>query len=209
MGTTNNEIYSIDAVLEDVKNGVPILIVDDHDRENEADLVLAAEKVTKHNLLFLMNHGKGLMCIPCEGSVLDNLEIPQMNRNNNDKFGTPFAVSVDASEGTTTGMSVFDRLKTIEVLVDENSKPNQLSQPGHLFPLRSHPDLLQGRRGHTEASVEIVKHAGLKPISIIVEIMNNDGTMLRGEQIAEYAKVYNLKVISVQEIYDKVYSKAV
>jgi 3,4-dihydroxy-2-butanone 4-phosphate synthase len=200
---------NVNLVLEDIKKGIPVIIVDDHDRENEADLVVAAEKATKHNLLFLMNYGKGLMCIPCEGDVLDRLEIPQMIQNNNDKFSTPFSLSVDAVEGTTTGMSVFDRLKTIEVLVNEKSTTNQLAQPGHLFPLRAHPNLLQGRRGHTEASVELVKHAGLKPISIIVEIVNNDGTMLRGPQVLDYANMFNLKIISVQEIYDEVYKQSI
>lgn len=194
-------------ILEDIKQGIPVIIVDDYDRENEADVVIAAEKATVHNLLFLMNYAKGLMCIPCEGYILDRLQIPQMNRNNKDKFGTPFSVSIDANEGTTTGMSVSDRLKTIRTVVDENSNPCQLSQPGHLFPLRAHADLLKGRRGHTEASVELVKLAGLKPISIIVEIMNSDGTMTKGNQVFDYAKIFNLKVISVQEIYDAIYNK--
>jgi len=200
---------NITDILADIKNGIPILIVDDYDRENEADLMIAAEKTTLHNLIFMMNYARGLMCIPCEGHILDKLEIPQMIRNNNDKYGTPFAMSIDATEGTTTGMSASDRLKTIQVICDPNSNPNQLSQPGHLFPLRGHPNLLKGRRGHTEASIELSKLAGLSPISIIVEIMNHDGTMVKGDQINNYAKMFNLKIISVQEIYEEVYNKSV
>lgn len=199
---------NIEQVLQDIHNGVPIIIVDDYDRENEGDVVIAGEKATEHNLLFFMNYAKGLMCIPCEGNVLDNLKIPQMGRNNNDKYGTPFSISVDAVKGTTTGMSVADRLKTIKVLSDQNSKPEDLAQPGHLFPLRAHDDLVKGRRGHTEAAVEIVKLAGLKPVSVIAEIMNQDGSMAKEQQLVDFAKIFNLKMISVQEIYDAVYKKS-
>ena len=171
--------------------------------------MISGEKATLHNLIFMMNHARGLMCIPCEGYVLDRLQIPQMVRKNNDKYGTPFAMSIDAIEGTTTGMSVSDRLKTIQVMCNPNSNPNELTQPGHLFPLRGHPNLLKGRRGHTEASIELSKLAGLSPISIIVEIMNYDGTMIKGEQIDNYAKMFNLKIISVQEIYESIYNKSV
>ena len=200
---------NITDILTDIKNGIPILIVDDYDRENEADLMISGEKATLHNLIFMMNHARGLMCIPCEGYVLDRLQIPQMVRKNNDKYGTPFAMSIDAIEGTTTGMSVSDRLKTIQVMCNPNSNPNELTQPGHLFPLRGHPNLLKGRRGHTEASIELSKLAGLSPISIIVEIMNYDGTMIKGEQIDNYAKMFNLKIISVQEINESIYNKRV
>lgn len=197
----------ITKIKNKIKTGIPIIIVDDYDRENEGDLVLAAEKANLHNLLFLMNYGKGLMCLPCEGQILDKLKIPQMRRNNNDKYGTPFSISIDAVEGTTTGMSVQDRLKTIQILTKEDSKPQELAQPGHLFPLRANPLLLKGRRGHTEASVEIVKLCGFKPISIIVEIMNNNGTMAKGKELEEYASLFNLEMISVQEIYDEIYNK--
>jgi 3,4-dihydroxy 2-butanone 4-phosphate synthase/GTP cyclohydrolase II len=192
-------------ILEDVKSGKPVLVVDDYDREFEGDIVIAGEKANVENLVFCMKHARGLMCLPILQATCDRLNIPMMHRNNNDKYGTPFTVSVDAIEGTTTGMSVYDRLKTISVLVDENSKPTDLAQPGHLFPLRAHPELLKGRRGHTEAGVELVLAAGLKPIAVIVEVMNDDGTMTKGDQLHSYAKMYNINIISVEEIYDAVY----
>ena len=146
-----------------------------------------------------------LMCLPCLRDRLDRLEVPMMQTNGLDEFGTPFTVSIDAVKGTTTGMSINDRLKTISVMLDENSNPGELAYPGHLFPLRAHPDLLQGRRGHTESSVEIVKSAGLKEVAIIVEIMNDDGTMKKGDDLYSFAKEYNLCLVSVQEIYEYIY----
>lgn len=198
----------MNAIIQDILNGKPVIVVDDYDREFEGDLVIAAEKATADNLIFAMRHAKGLMCLPCTQDRIDRLDIPMMRTNKMDKFGTPFTVSIDAIEGTSTGMSVNDRLKTISVFLDENSKPNQLAQPGHLFPLRARPGLLKDRRGHTEASVELMKYAGLKEVAIIIEIMNDDGTMTKGEQLEKYAKIYNLNMISVEEIYDAVYNKS-
>lgn len=195
----------LEEIVQDVLNGKPVIVVDDYDREFEGDVVIAAEKATAENLIFAMKHAKGLMCLPLLQATCDRLDIPMMNRNNNDKYGTPFTVSIDAVEGTTTGMSVYDRLKTISVLVNDNSKPEELAQPGHLFPLRARPGLLKDRRGHTEAAVELMLASNLKPIAVIVEIMNDDGTMTKGEQLESYAKIYNLNIISVQEIYDAVY----
>lgn len=195
----------IDAVLEDVRNGVPVIIIDDSHREDEGDLVLAAEKADKFNLAFCMKHARGLMCLPCTKDRLDRLNIPMMPSNNLDTLQTPFTVSVDAVEGTTTGMSVSDRLKTVSVLLDEESKPSELSHPGHLFPLRAKDGLLKDRRGHTESSVELVKLAGFKPVSVIIEIMNDDGTMTKGQQLIDFAKTYNLKIVTIDEIYSAVY----
>jgi len=191
--------------IEDIKKGIPVVLVDDFDREFEGDIVIAAEMANKYNLNFAMRHARGLMCIPCTNDFLEKLEIPMMNRNNKDKYGTPFTVSIDALEGTTTGMSVYDRLKTISVFLDDNSKPDQLAQPGHLFPLRANENLLLGRRGHTEGSVELVKLAGFKPVSIIVEVMKEDGTMAKGEHLEDFAKTYNLAFVSIDDVYEHVY----
>lgn len=194
-------------IINDLRNGKPIIVVDDYDREFEGDIVISAEKANIYNLTFAMRHAKGLMCIPCLQETLSRLDIPMMRTNKKDKFGTPFTVSVDSVEGT-TGMSVQDRLKTISTFLNEDSKPDDLAQPGHLFPLRASQGLLKDRRGHTEASVELMFAAGLKPVAIIIEIMNDDGTMTKGSQLEHYAKVYNLNIISVQEIYDSVYNKS-
>ena len=198
-------VGDVEHAIKDIQAGRPIIIVDDHTRENEGDLVLAAETADKYNLNFLLRHAGGLMCLPCLRDRLDRLEIPMMQTNGLDEFGTPFTVSIDAVKGTTTGMSINDRLKAISVMLDENSNPGELAYPGHLFPLRAHPDLLQGRRGHTESSVEIVKSAGLKEVAIIVEIMNDDGTMKKGDDLYSFAKEYNLCLVSVQEIYEYIY----
>ena len=191
--------------IQDIQKGKPVIVVDDYDREFEGDIVLSAEKVTEENLVFCMKHAKGLMCLPMLQATCDRLEIPMMPSNKKDKYGTPFTVSIDAVEGATTGMSVHDRLKTISVVVDDNSKPSELAQPGHLFPLRAQPGLLGDRRGHTEASIELMKASNLKPLAIIVEIMNEDGTMTKGIQLEKYARIYNLTIISVEEIHDAIY----
>lgn len=200
---------NIEKALLDIKNGKPIIIIDDSDREDEGDLVLAAEMADQYNLAFCMNHGGGLMCLPCTKDRLDRMGIPMMPSNDLDPLQTPFTVSIDATEGTTTGMSVFDRLKTISVLLDENSQKNQFHYPGHLFPLRARDGLLKERRGHTESSVEIVKLAGFKPVAMIIEMMNDDGTMTKGQQIHDFAKTYNTTIVTIDEIYDAVYNKSV
>jgi len=194
-------------ILEDVREGKPVIIIDDSDREDEGDLVIAAEKADQLNLAFCMKNARGLMCLPCTGERLERLGVPMMPTNNRDTLQTPFACSVDAVEGTTTGMSVFDRLKTISVLLNEDSKPEELSYPGHLFPLRAKPGLLKERRGHTESSVELVKLAGFKPVAVIIEIMNDDGTMTKGEQLHNFAKTYDIKVVSIQDIHEAVYNE--
>ena len=199
----------IDQIIDDVKSGKPVIVVDDYDREFEGDIVIAAAMANEYNLTFAMRHARGLMCLPCLQDRCDRLDIPMMRTNNNDKYGTPFTVSIDAIEGTTTGMSVFDRLKTISVFLNDDSVPNELAQPGHLFPLRARPGLLKERRGHTEGSVELVSYCGFKPVSVIIEIMNEDGTMTKGEQLEKYAKIYNLNIISIEEIYEEIYNKGI
>ncbi len=208
MNNNNNNNYTenFNKVLLDLNAGKPFVLVDDEDREFEGDLVIAAEKADKYNLIFMMRHARGLMCIPCFDDVLKRLDIPMMRNNQLDKFGTPFTVSVDSVHGT-TGMSVYDRLKTISVFVNPKRAPSELAQPGHLFPLRARPGLLKERRGHTESSLELVKAANLTPVSIIVEIMNDDGTMAKGQQLIDYSKIYNLNIISINEIYKNIYEQ--
>ena len=193
--------------VEDLRNGKPIVMVDDYDREFEGDIVLAAEKATEENLLFAMRHARGLMCLPCTQEKLDQFEIPMMHTNGCDQFGTPFATSIDAVEGATTGMSVSDRIATIRTFVSDTSKPSSLAQPGHLFPLRARPGLLTERRGHTEGCVEILKLAGLKQVGVIIEIMDEYGKMIKGESLKQFAEIYGLTFVSIEELYDEVYNK--
>lgn len=187
----------IQKCLNDILNGKPIIIVDDYDRENEGDLMIAAEFANKENLVFMMNYAKGLMCIPMTYDIIEQFNIPMMPSNNKDKFSTPFTVSVDANNGG-SGMSVDDRLKTIGIFTGKNSA--ELNMPGHLFPLKARPNLLKDRQGHTEASVSLCKICDLKPIAIIIEIMNNQGEMMRGSELIEYANKFDLSMISVKEI---------
>lgn len=200
--STNRKVQS---ALDDLRNGKPIVLVDEYDRENEGDIVVAGEKANVENIVFTMNKAKGLMCIPCEGSILDRLKLPAMVENNTDVNETPFTVSVDAAKDTTTGMSVHDRLATIAVLLDDNSQPQDLNRPGHLFPLRARDGLFRERRGHTEGSIELMKLAGLKPIAIICEMMNDDGTMCKGGQITKFAVENSLIVLSTEEVYQAAY----
>jgi len=193
--------------VEDLRKGKPIVMVDDYDREFEGDIVLAAETASEENLLFAMRHARGLMCLPCTQEKLDQFDIPMMNSNGGDELGTPFATSIDAVEGATTGMSVSDRLATINTFLSNDSKPSALAQPGHLFPLRARTGLLTERRGHTEGCVEILRLAGLREVGVIIEIMDEFGKMIKGDALKQFAKIYNLTFVSIEELYDEVYNK--
>jgi 3,4-dihydroxy 2-butanone 4-phosphate synthase/GTP cyclohydrolase II len=197
----------IQLILSDIKEGKPIIVVDSYDRENEGDLMIAAEKATAKTLAFISKEARGIMCIPTPKFILDRLEIPMSPSNNNDKFSTPFTVSIDARDGITTGVSVEDRMVTIGLVLDENTKPEQLAYPGHLFPLRPRSGLLQDRQGHTEASVQLCLMAGMKPVAIICEIMNDDGSMSRIPDLEPYAEKWNLNMISIDEVIE--YSKEI
>ena len=199
---------NMEKVIEHFSKGNPVIIMDDLNRENEGDIVIAAEKATPENLAFAARYARGLMCVPVMGETLDRLKIPQMVPVNTDKNGTPFTVSVDALEGATTGMSVYDRLQTLKILLNDNSNPEELARPGHMFPLRAKPNLLKDRRGHTEGSLELLKMAGLKKIAVIVEIMNDDGTMTKGGDLNKFANDHGLSIISIEEIYEAAYNES-
>lgn len=195
----------IQEIINNIKLGVPIIIVDDYDRENEGDLMLSASKADEANLLFLMNEARGLMCIPCDGDILDKLSIPMMVENNTDKFATPFTVSVDSAYGG-SGMSVSDRLLTIKQFLSNELNPNNLTRPGHLFPLRPRKNLLLERQGHTETSIELCKLSKEPPVAIIIEIMNQKGQMMRGQELIDFGRRHRLNTISVKEVYEAVYN---
>lgn len=194
-------------VINDVQRGKPVIIVDDYTRENEADIVISAKRANIFNLTFAMRHAGGLMCIPCMQDTLDRFGISMMDSNNLDSFNTPFATSIDAKHGTTTGMSVDDRLKTISTLLDPTASPASLVQPGHMFPLRARPNLLKERRGHTESSIELMRLADEPEVAVIIEIMDNNGQMVRGSDLIEFSLIYDLNIISVEEIYTAQYGK--
>ncbi|MCL0100725.1 bifunctional 3,4-dihydroxy-2-butanone-4-phosphate synthase/GTP cyclohydrolase II [Peptococcaceae bacterium] len=176
-----------------------VVVIDDEDRENEGDLVMAAEKADAGAINFMATYGRGLICVPLEGRRLDELGLHLMVTNNTDPHGTAFTVSVDAKT-TTTGISAHERAETIRALVDPNTKPEDLRKPGHVFPLRAKEGGVLRRAGHTEAAVDLAKLAGLYPAGVICEIMNDDGTMARVPQLVEFCKRHNLKIITIADI---------
>lgn len=191
---------SIEEAIKDIKSGKPVIVVDDENRENEGDLVIAAEKATPESINFMMREGRGLICLSATGNRLDELEIGPMVRNNTDKKETAFTISIDAREGTTTGISAQDRALTIKRFIDPKSKPQDFSRPGHVFPLRAREGGVLTRAGHTEASVDLARLAGLYPAGVICEITNADGTMARLPQLEPFAKAHGLKVISIKDL---------
>lgn len=191
---------SIAETIEDIKNGKLVIVVDDEARENEGDLVVAAEFATAQAINFMATYGRGLICIPMETKRLDELEIPPMPNALGTPFGTGWAMSVDARHGTTTGISAHDRAKTVKVMIDSKTKPDDLIKPGHIFPLRAKEGGVLVRSGHTEAVVDLARLAGLYPAGVICEIMNDDGTMARTAQLVEFAKKHGLKICSIADL---------
>jgi 3,4-dihydroxy 2-butanone 4-phosphate synthase/GTP cyclohydrolase II len=197
----NIQLNTIEEAIEDIRQGKVIIVVDDEDRENEGDFLAAAEKVTPEMINFMATHGKGLICAPLTESRCKELDLHAMVRNNTDHMETAFTVSVDLKgHGVSTGISASDRAKTIQALIDPNTKPYDLARPGHIFPLIAKQGGVLRRTGHTEAAIDFARLAGFKPAGVIVEIMNEDGTMARLPQLAEVAKKFNLKLVSIEDL---------
>ncbi len=191
---------SIAESIEEIRNGGMIILVDNEDRENEGDLVIAAEFCTAESINFMATYGRGLICVPMTPERLDKLDLELMVPENSEKFCTAFIVSVDAAEGTTTGISAADRARTVQVLIDENSVPEDLNRPGHSFPLAAKKGGVLVRAGQTEGSVDLAKLAGLKPAAVICEIMNEDGTMARRPDLDKFAEKHNLKIATISDL---------
>jgi len=198
----NNDIQfnTIPEAIEDIKAGKFVIVADDEDRENEGDLIMAAEKITPEAVNFFATHGRGLICACMPQERIEQLQLHPMVEHNTAKHGTRFTVSVDAVHGTTTGISAQDRAITIKALVDENTRPEDLARPGHVFPIRSVKGGVLSRAGHTEASVDLARLAGLRPIAVLCEIMDDDGSMARIPKLYEIARKYNLKLITVHNL---------
>ncbi len=191
---------TIEEAVKDIQRGKFIIMIDDEDRENEGDLVISAEKITPSKLNWMIKNGRGILCVPVDEKRLDELEIPLMVENNNDRFKTPFTVSIDAKKETTTGVSVSDRIATIKRLIDKNAKPNDFFKPGHVFPLRAKENGILEREGHTEAAVDLMKLANLYPAAVIVEIMKEDGEMAKLEELMEFAEKHNIKIVTIKDL---------
>ena len=195
------KIFSpIEDAIENVKKGKFIIIVDDEDRENEGDLMIAAEKVTPAAINFMAKHGRGLICLTLTAQRTEELGLPMMVQDNQSPFGTPFTVSVDAKSGITTGISAADRARTIRIAVDPGSKPYDLVMPGHVFPLRAKDGGVLVRAGQTEGSVDMARMANMNPSGVICEIMNENGTMARVPQLTKFVKKHKLKMITIQDM---------
>jgi len=192
----------VEDAIEDIRQGRMIIVADDEDRENEGDLIMAAAKITPEHVNFMASHGRGLICVTLTPERADQLELPMMTDRNTDPHQTAFTISVDADIrfGVTTGISAHDRAKTIEVLTDERSRPEDLRRPGHIFPLRAKPGGVLRRVGQTEAGVDLARLAGLPPVGVICEILNEDGTMARREELEVFAKEHKLKFITVAQL---------
>jgi 3,4-dihydroxy 2-butanone 4-phosphate synthase / GTP cyclohydrolase II len=187
-------------IIDEFRNGNFVVIVDDEDRENEGDLAVAAEKCSAEKINFMAREGRGLICIAMEGKRLDELQLPMMVSNNTSAFETAFTVSVEAREGTTTGISAADRATTVLKLVDPHSKPDDFVKPGHMFPLRAREGGVLTRCGQTEAAVDLARAAGLTPAGVICEIMSEDGTMARMPELRKFSEKHGIKIISVAEL---------
>jgi 3,4-dihydroxy 2-butanone 4-phosphate synthase/GTP cyclohydrolase II len=197
----NNKIFSsVEEVLEDVRDGRPLIVVDDENRENEGDIVVASEKITPEIINFMAKEARGLICVALLPERIKELQLPPMVEENTALHKTDFTVSVDAAYGVTTGISAYDRAFTIKLLIDKNSKPSDFAKPGHVFPIKAKEGGVLVRAGHTEAGVDLARIAGLYPSSVICEIMKEDGTMARLPDLIEFAKKHNLKIITIKDL---------
>ncbi|MFH1683632.1 MAG: 3,4-dihydroxy-2-butanone-4-phosphate synthase, partial [Candidatus Margulisiibacteriota bacterium] len=196
------KLNTIEEAVKAIANGKIVVVVDDKDRENEGDLVMAAEKVTPDAINFMITHARGLVCVPMTGERLNELNLPQMVDENREAMKTAFTVSVDAAPkfGVTTGISPSDRAKTVELLINPKSSKEDLVKPGHVFPLRVYDGGVLKRAGHTEAAVDLAKQASLYPAAVICEIINKDGSMARTDQLLEFAREHKLKIISIADL---------
>ena len=197
---TASQFDSIEEVLKDMRLGRMVIVTDDADRENEGDLVMAAEKITPEAVNFMATHGRGLICAPITEERAEALGLQRMVLENRESYRTDFTVSVDAAEGVTTGISAHDRARTIQLLVDPKAKPADLVQPGHVFPLRAKSGGVLRRAGHTEASIDLARLAGLNPAGVLCEILNTDGTMARLPQLIRFRRKHGLKMCSIEDL---------
>ena len=195
------KLNTIEEAIQDIKDGKVIIVVDDENRENEGDFLAAAENVTPEMINFMATHGRGLICAPLTEKRCKELELGMMVHNNTDPMETAFTVSVDLrGNGVTTGISASDRAKTVKALIDSNTKPFELARPGHIFPLKAKEGGVLRRTGHTEAAIDFARLANLKPAGLIVEIMNEDGTMARLPQLIDVAKKFDIKIVSIEDL---------
>ncbi len=190
----------IKQALEDIRQGQPVLVMDDFDRENEADLIVAAETLTVETMARMIRDGSGIVCLCLTEALADHLELPPMVEDNSSQFKTAFTVTIEAAQGVTTGVSAHDRTTTIHTAIKEGAVASDLNRPGHVFPLRAREGGVLARRGHTEGTTDLARLAGLKPAGVLCELTNPDGTMATGIQVLAYAQTHHLTVITIEEL---------
>ena len=195
-----SRVITVEQALEAVRSGRIVIIIDDEDRENEGDLMVAAERITPDVVNFMTKHGRGLICLPLTRDRIDELQLPQMVSENTARFQTAFTVSVDAREGVTTGISAYDRARTVLAAIDPKTRPEDLARPGHIFPLQAKEGGVLARAGQTEASVDLARIAGMIPAAVICEIMNEDGTMSRLPQLEEFSREFDIPILTVADL---------
>jgi len=191
----------VENALGCLKNGKGVLVVDDENRENEGDLIFPAETMTVADMALMIRRCTGIVCLCLTPDRIEQLELKPMAEVNTSKFHTPFTVSIEARDGVTTGVSAADRMQTIRTAIADQAKPEDLSRPGHVFPLRANPDGVFGRRGHTEGSIDLMILAGLRPVAVLCELTNDDGTMSRLPEIAAFAKEQDTTVVTIEDIF--------
>ena len=196
----NSAKARVEAAIEALQAGRAIILMDDIDRENEADLIIAAEKITVPLMALFIRECSGIVCLCLPEEKLNALELPQMVSKNRSRYQTPFALSIEAREGVTTGVSAADRVQTIRTVINPQAKPGDVVSPGHMFPLRANKEGVLARRGHTEGSVDLCVLAGLSPAAVLCELMNPDGTMMRGEALEQFAKKHDFPIVSIDDI---------
>ncbi|PPC76946.1 3,4-dihydroxy-2-butanone-4-phosphate synthase [Pokkaliibacter plantistimulans] len=193
-------VNSVEEIIEDIRQGKMVILMDDEDRENEGDLILAADKVTPEHINFMAKYARGLICLTLTRERCEYLKLPLMVSANGTPYATNFTVSIEAATGVTTGISAADRARTVQVAVNADSRPEDIVQPGHIFPLMARPGGVLSRAGHTEAGCDLARLAGLTPASVIVEIMNEDGSMARRPDLEEFARTHDLKIGTIADL---------
>jgi 3,4-dihydroxy 2-butanone 4-phosphate synthase len=192
--------HRVAQAIQAFREGKAVILQDDQNRENEADIIIPAERITEPIMALMIRECSGIVCLCLEAERARHLELPQMVQDNQCKNGTAFTVSIEAREGVTTGVSAHDRVVTIRTAIDPEAQPGDLARPGHVFPLRAHREGLLGRRGHTEGSVELARMAGFRPAAVLCELMNEDGSMMRGEALDRFAQRHEFPILSVEDL---------
>jgi 3,4-dihydroxy 2-butanone 4-phosphate synthase len=193
-------VERVERALEALRNGRGVMVLDDENRENEGDMIFAAETMTVEQMALTIRHGSGIVCLCLTEDRRQQLELPMMVTNNSSQFQTAFTVTIEAAQGVTTGVSASDRLTTIRAAIADNAKPSDLNRPGHVFPLRAQPGGVLSRRGHTEATIDLVAMAGFKPAGVLCELTNDDGSMAHAPEVILFAKQHDMTVLTIEDL---------